>query len=248
MRISNSINSGFGYNISAGGPIDSRMLVEYFDDLISEDTWEKHSNPSDTFKGMFVAVKESSKNYPENGPGIYLLVGDDYKNPESWQKSGGDGNWNEVEEGNVIELLATSEGNDLGLEVFFCNKNNGAEIIEVSENQEKTKYWRILKNSRIISPELILPEQTKEISVSIESLDPEVNGLIQVCTDYGQSAEEETWINLDDLDINSLFDETGNNPILFRISFVNNSLEDGWEIKNIIVLISKDDVEKESNV
>ena len=250
-RIPNSINSGYGYNISALGPIDSRMLVSIFDDLISENTWEKHANPSGTYKGMFVAVKESSVNYPENGPGIYLLVDNDYKKPKSWQKCGGEGDgiWNEINENDIITLIPdtedSKEGNKLGLDVFFCNDKDGAEIIEIEEKVEEeiqlVNYWKISKGSRIISPELLLPEQSESISVSAESLDPEVSGTIQLCLDYGEAAEEETWINLADLEIDVLFNEEGD-PIPFRISFLNNDLDDGWEIKNITISVTKKEI------
>ena len=76
--IKNSITFGSGFNITAQGPIDSRMRVEFILDLT--DVWD-----SDTpaYKGMIVSVLEDGN--------IYVLQDDDYTQVSNWKKQGSGG-------------------------------------------------------------------------------------------------------------------------------------------------------------
>ena len=76
--IKNSITFGSGFNITAQGPIDSRMRVEFILDLT--DVWD-----SDTpaYKGMIVSVLEDGN--------IYVLQDDDYTQLSNWKKQGSGG-------------------------------------------------------------------------------------------------------------------------------------------------------------
>ena len=71
--IKNSITFGSGFNITAEGPIDSRMVVEYIDDLTN--VWDSES-PS--YKGMVVSVIEDGN--------IYILRDVDFTDLNNWKK------------------------------------------------------------------------------------------------------------------------------------------------------------------
>lgn len=78
--IKNSITFGSGFNITAEGPIDSRMVVEYISDLTT--VWDSYAP---AYEGMVVSVLEDGNTYT-------LLKGKDFKNIESWKRQGSDNN------------------------------------------------------------------------------------------------------------------------------------------------------------
>ena len=76
--IKNSITFGSGFNITAEGPIDSRMVVEYISDLTT--VW----NPdAPAYEGMIVSVLEDGN--------IYTLRNKDFTDINNWKKIGSDG-------------------------------------------------------------------------------------------------------------------------------------------------------------
>ena len=76
--IKNSITFGSGFNITAEGPIDSRMVVEYIEDLTT--VWGADA-PS--YEGMAVSVLEDGN--------IYVLRSGDFSDINNWKKQGSDG-------------------------------------------------------------------------------------------------------------------------------------------------------------
>ena len=56
--IKNSITFGSGFNITAEGPIDSRMVVEYIEDLTN--VW---NSDAPAYEGMMVSVLEDGNVY-----------------------------------------------------------------------------------------------------------------------------------------------------------------------------------------
>ena len=76
--IKNSITFGSGFNITAEGPIDSRMVVEYISDLTT--VW----NPdAPAYEGMIVSVLEDGN--------IYTLRNKKFGDINNWKKIGSDG-------------------------------------------------------------------------------------------------------------------------------------------------------------
>jgi len=55
-RINGSYNLGSTFNISAQYPIDSRMRVQYVDDLTNTTTWEIDGFTKRVYSGMLVVV------------------------------------------------------------------------------------------------------------------------------------------------------------------------------------------------
>ena len=75
--IKNSITFGSGFNITAEGPIDSRMVVEYIDDLTT--VW---NSDAPVYEGMMVSVLEDGN--------IYVLRDVDFTDINNWKKQGSD--------------------------------------------------------------------------------------------------------------------------------------------------------------
>ena len=76
--IKNSINLGSGFNITAQGPIDSRMIVEHISDLTT--VW---NSDAPAYEGMVVSVLEDRN--------VYVLQNADYTQENNWKKLGSDG-------------------------------------------------------------------------------------------------------------------------------------------------------------
>ena len=77
--IKNSITFGSGFNITAEGPIDSRMVVEYIEDLTT--VW---NSDAPAYEGMVVSVLEDGNTY-------ILLKGKDFTDINSWKRQGSEG-------------------------------------------------------------------------------------------------------------------------------------------------------------
>lgn len=75
--IKNSITFGSGFNITAEGPIDSRMVVEYISDLTT--VWDSYAP---AYEGMTVSVIEDGN--------IYVLRNKDFSDFNNWKKQGSD--------------------------------------------------------------------------------------------------------------------------------------------------------------
>ena len=73
--IKNSITFGSGFNITAEGPIDSRMVVEYIEDLTT--VW---NSDAPAYEGMSVSVIEDGN--------IYVLRNKDFSDINNWKKQG----------------------------------------------------------------------------------------------------------------------------------------------------------------
>ena len=78
----------FSTNYEGGirGPIDAKMLVEYYSDLINEDTWRDFQGNEWTYPGMIVAVC----NDPDDASkGLYMLYEQPYTIYANWIRVGG---------------------------------------------------------------------------------------------------------------------------------------------------------------
>ena len=75
--VKNSITFGSGFNITAEGPIDSRMVVETIEDLTT--VW---GTDAPVFEGMMVSVLQDNN--------IYVLKEKPFSNLNNWKKIGSD--------------------------------------------------------------------------------------------------------------------------------------------------------------
>ena len=75
--VKNSISFGSGFNITAEGPIDSRMVVETIEDLTT--VW---GTDAPSFEGMVVSVLQDNN--------VYVLKEKPFSNLDNWKKIGSD--------------------------------------------------------------------------------------------------------------------------------------------------------------
>ena len=73
--IKNRTTFGSGFNIKSEGPIDSRMRVEFIEDLTT--VW---NSDAPAYDGMIVSVLEDDN--------VYVLRGDDFSDEKNWKKIG----------------------------------------------------------------------------------------------------------------------------------------------------------------
>ena len=99
--IKNSITFGSGFNITAQGPIDSRMVVETIDDLTT--VWDKDTP---AYKGMIVSVLDDE---------VYRLVDSDYSDIRNWKKNNSYRTYN-------LRNIYRNQGNAIGFSLhwFYC--------------------------------------------------------------------------------------------------------------------------------
>lgn len=80
-----NINGSFDFpsslNVVAEAPLDTRMLVPTFDDLISENNWNLKTHPP--YNGMLVITADTGD--------VYILINKDkLRDVTSWKKLGND--------------------------------------------------------------------------------------------------------------------------------------------------------------
>ena len=100
--IKNSINLGSGFNITAQGPIDSRMIVEHISDLTT--VWNSYAP---AYEGMVVSVLEDRN--------VYVLQNADYTQENNWKKLGSDSGSNGSGIGKYSLPVMTEEMKDAAL-------------------------------------------------------------------------------------------------------------------------------------
>jgi hypothetical protein len=77
----------FSANIETriAAPLDTRLLAEKREDLINKDYWKSGDGNVYLYKGIAVSVWNDNDDYNN---GIYILIDDDYKLPDSWLRIG----------------------------------------------------------------------------------------------------------------------------------------------------------------
>jgi hypothetical protein len=111
-------NSNFEPQISA--PLDSRMLVDYQNDLYLLDTWISSDGSEYTYKGMIVSVC----NDISDNNGLYQLIDIDYTNKDNWIKIGS-GTSASVLNGSVFitDINPVSTLNNIGSKIYSSEGN-----------------------------------------------------------------------------------------------------------------------------
>ena len=99
-RNKGTFNFSANYEPLIKAPLDARMKVERFIDLVDPNTWEDADNLVWLYNGMIVAVGDDP-NSTLNG--IYFLIdADNYTDPNNWVKSGGAAGGVNVEGGSGV--------------------------------------------------------------------------------------------------------------------------------------------------
>lgn len=110
-----NIQFGNTFNITSAKPIDSRMIVEFVDDLTNKETWPSDSAPA--YVNMYVLVAETASMYmlkdnvmPEDGKEIFEIK-------ENWVEISGKGGGGiaNIEGDNDIEVVSDGKTQHINL-------------------------------------------------------------------------------------------------------------------------------------
>lgn len=112
--VKNSITFGSGFNITAEGPIDSRMVVESIEDLTT--VW---GTDAPVFEGMVVSVLEDNN--------VYVLKEKPFSTLENWKKIGSDVDI-DVEEIKTLSKKLSAPIVVAGLSESIGNVENGMQF------------------------------------------------------------------------------------------------------------------------
>lgn len=104
-KISNGAKYGDGFNIGAKSPIDSRMRVEYLNDLTTSTTWI--GTPA--YQGMVVTVMYEGTSGKKPLGDVYILKDEDATKTSSWKKIGGSNEILVTDSLDNMDTLATKE-------------------------------------------------------------------------------------------------------------------------------------------
>ncbi len=248
-RKENALKLGFGYNISAAAPIDSRMLVEKVSDLTDPTQWLKHPKlPCTTFKGMIVAVEDTSE--------VYVLADEDHTILENWKKIGSDAS------GVIEEVLGDEkkfEDVDGILTVSLNSNDFSSDTWEkvLDENEVETNCWKVSginDGSYLTSAEIQIPSEDDlelgendevEISGNLFEVELPENCELQIWK-YVPSAEmyeiPEKWDNVveEGIELGSI--------IKLRFCYRSDIEENAWSIdmnEPLTISISKKEIKEE---
>lgn len=149
--IKNAITFGSGFNITAQGPIDSRMRVETVADLTS--VWGAEAP---AYVGMVVTVSETGD--------LYVLVNEDAAQKDSWKRVGSDG-------------LGTVTAENYSAAIGMATKENVGQIIYVlNEEGSYTAGPYVVSGAGTVS-KLGTTSATGDIEGDVEKLKGDVSTL-----------------------------------------------------------------------
>ena len=226
--IKNSINFGSGFNITAEGPIDSRMIVETVDDLTR--VWGKDAP---AYKGMIVSVLGDGN--------IYTLIDKDYTNFSNWKKIGSNGDGGVSGIGKYSLPVMTEEMKDAALDdpdsgfsedSSYIFIDDGSSLIGETTNHTITSingsYLYIMMNTiRALQAEVAKLKNT--FQYGIHSYNNEDTAKGRVLKEYDETLMDEPLWALDPYMMSEVFDtvdfKTELVPDNFEISGVGGKIE-----------------------
>ena len=102
--LKNTMPWGTGFNIGAASPIDSRMRVEYLNDLTT--AW---TDEIPAYRGMVVTVMYEGTSGKKSLGDVYILKDEDATKTSSWKKIGGSNEILVTDSLDNMDTLATKE-------------------------------------------------------------------------------------------------------------------------------------------
>ena len=108
-------------------PLDSRSIVDYKNDLILLNTWNKGDGNAYVYKGMLVSV---INDLTTTNNGVYILTDNDYTNIDNWELIGTNNN-----SGENISWIVEFTGHEFSVmqPVFFYPSNGALEVANTTE-------------------------------------------------------------------------------------------------------------------
>ena len=202
--IKNSITFGSGFNITAEGPIDSRMVVEYIEDLTT--VWNADAP---AYEGMVVSVLEDGNTYT-------LLKGKDFTDINSWKRQGSEGGGSSV--GKYSLPIMTDDMRDAALadpnsgfksNSSYISIDDGSSLSGETTNNTITSvngtYLYIMMNTiRALQAEVAKLKNT--FQYGIHSYNNEVTAKSSVLDQYDETLMDEPLWALDPSMMSEVFD------------------------------------------
>lgn len=201
--IKNSITFGSGFNITAEGPIDSRMVVEYIEDLTN--VW---NSDAPAYEGMMVSVLEDGN--------IYVLRDVDFTDINNWKKQGSDSDGSGI--GKYSLPVMTEEMKNAALadpqsgfneDSSYISVDNGSSLSGETTNNTITSvngtYLYIMMNTiRALQAEVAKLKNT--FQYGIHSYNNEVTAKSSVLDQYDETLMDEPLWALDPSNMSEVFD------------------------------------------
>lgn len=122
MAFNNSFKLTGGLNITSSQPVDSRIVVDYYEDLTKESTWVSSkygiSDPNSIlYNGLVVSVQKDSAGGKVGD--LYILIDKAaYNNPKSWSKVG----TGSLTIDNYTSALAEATADNIG-QIFYTTSD-----------------------------------------------------------------------------------------------------------------------------
>ena len=203
--IKNSINLGSGFNITAQGPIDSRMIVEHISDLTT--VW---NSDAPAYEGMVVSVLEDRN--------VYVLQNVDYTQENNWKKIGSDSGSNGSGIGKYSLPVMTEEMKDAALsdpnsgfttDSSYISVDDGSSLNGETTNNTITSvngsYLYIMMNTiRALQAEVA--KLKNAFDYGIHSYNNEVTAKSSVLDQYDETLMDEPLWALDPSMMSEVFD------------------------------------------
>lgn len=201
--IKNSITFGSGFNITAEGPIDSRMVVEYIEDLTN--VW---NSDAPAYEGMMVSVLEDGN--------IYVLRDVDFTDINNWKKQGSDSDGSGI--GKYSLPVMTEEMKNAALADSQSGFNEDSSYISVDDGSSLSgdttnntitsvngTYLYIMMNTiRALQAEVAKLKNT--FQYGIHSYNNEVTAKSSVLDQYDETLMDEPLWALDPSNMSEVFD------------------------------------------
>ena len=202
--IKNSITFGSGFNITAEGPIDSRMVVEYIEDLTT--VWNADAP---AYEGMVVSVLEDGNTYT-------LLKGKDFTNINSWKRQGSEGSGSSVGKyslpimtDDMREAALADQNSGFKSDSSYISVDDGSSLSGETTNNTITSvngsYLYIMMNTiRSLQAEVAKLKNT--FQYGIHSYNNEVTAKSSILDQYDETLMDEPLWALDPYMMSEVFD------------------------------------------
>ena len=202
--VRNPINFGSGFNITSAGPIDSRMVVEFIDDLTT--VWNPDTAPS--YVGMVVSVLEDGN--------IYVLRDKNFTDINNWKKQGSNGGGSGIGKYSLpimteemrSEALADSESgfkeDSSYISVDDGSSLNGENINNTITSVNGTYLYIMMNTIRSLQAEVAKLKNT--FQYGIHSYNNEVTAKSSILDQYDETLMDEPLWALDPSMMSEVFD------------------------------------------
>ena len=233
--VKNSIDFGSGFNITAQGPIDSRMVVEYISDLTT--VW---NSDAPAYEGMVVSVLEDGNvyvlknlNLSNSGSNEIVSIESIYSDIRNWKKIGSGGGsaigeyslpvmTNEMKNAALNDPNSGFNSNSSYISVDDGSSLNGETTDKTITSINGTYLYIMMNTIRTLQAEVAKLKNT--FQYGIHSYNNEVTARSSVLDQYDETLMDEPLWALDPYMMSEVFDtadfKTELSPNNFTISGV----------------------------